>query len=197
MNWKTVGAVTSVGMVVSLVSTAAAAPAPRVEMEVEGRGKVVLELYPKDAPKTVAHFLDLCRRGFYTGIRFHRVRPGFVAQAGDPATREMKAEELAGKSDEDLAAMNIGGGGSGKNVVFENSPRKHEPGALSFALSAPRSNTGDSQFFIDLVANPRLNGDYCVFGKVVQGMPVVRTIQQGDRIVRVTVLGASPATKRK
>ncbi|HSV74491.1 MAG TPA: peptidylprolyl isomerase [Chthonomonadales bacterium] len=194
MRRSSLGAAMLVAAWLTTALGADGAPAPRVELEIEGRGKVVLELHPTDAPRTVAHFLDLVRRGFYTGIRFHRVRPGFVVQAGDPASRGLRAEDLAGKSDEELAAMNIGGGGSGRTVVFENSPRRHEPGALSLALSAPRSATGDSQFFINLVANPQLNGDYCVFGRVVQGMPVLRAIRQGDRIVRARLV--TPAAPR-
>src|SRR5690349_7964312 len=86
---------------------------PVVEMTVAGRGKVQIELLEKDAPKTVAHFLSLVKRKFYDGILFHRVRPGFVAQAGDPLTKKLKGSDVEGKADTDYKAMGIGDGGSG------------------------------------------------------------------------------------
>jgi peptidyl-prolyl cis-trans isomerase B (cyclophilin B) len=166
---------------------AASAANPVVVMVVANRGRVTIELYPKDAPKTVAHFLDLVKKKkFYNGILFHRVRPGFVAQAGDPQSRKFTAAQLVGKSDEELGMMNLGGGGSGHNIPFEENARTHETGTLSMALNAPRSASGDSQFFINLAPNHRLDGDYCVFGKVIKGMDVVKKIRQGDRIVSIT-----------
>jgi cyclophilin family peptidyl-prolyl cis-trans isomerase len=144
-----------------------------------------MELYAKDAPTTVAHFLNLCKTKFYDGILFHRVIPGFVAQAGDPGSKKFKPEQLAGKSGEETG---LGAGGSGKNIPFEVNKHTHETGTLAMALSAPRSATGDSQFFINLVPNHRLDGDYCVFGKVVKGADIVQKIIQGDKIVSMTLL---------
>jgi cyclophilin family peptidyl-prolyl cis-trans isomerase len=140
-------------------------------LTVEGRGDVVIEMYPKAAPKTVAHLKELIAKGFYNGIRVHRVEPGFVVQLGDPQTKSMAIDARA-----------IGSGGSGQNIPFEQSNLLNLTGTVAMALSGPRSDTGDSQFFINLKHNDFLDGDYCVFGKVVQGMDVVGTIQKKDKV---------------
>jgi cyclophilin family peptidyl-prolyl cis-trans isomerase len=156
-------------------------------LTVENRGDITVEFYPKTAPKTVAHIVNLIKSKFYDGILVHRVVEGFVVQAGDPKTRQFRKEQLAGKSDEEVAAMGLGTGGSGESVPFETSPLPNIPGAMAMALSAPRSDTGDSQWFINLAANNPLDGDYCVFGKVIQGMDVVEKIQQGDTIASFVI----------
>lgn len=79
----------------------------------------------------------------------------------------------------------MGSGGSGKNIPFEANQLTHKAGTIAMALSAPHSATGDSQWFINTVDNDRLNGDYCVFGKVTKGMDVVLKIQKGDKIVSI------------
>lgn len=151
-------------------------------MSVPNRGEVTIELYPKAAPKTVARFTQLIKSGFYNGIKFHRVVQGFVAQAGDPKSKSVSSDQLAKMSEQDTAAAGLGAGGSGQSIPFEKNSLQHVPGTVAMALSAPRSNTADSQFFINLVSNHSLDGDYCVFGKVTQGMDVVQKIQQGDVI---------------
>lgn len=150
---------------------------PVIEMVVANRGTVTIELFQKDAPKTVAHILDLVRRKFYDGILIHRVEPNFVVQAGDPQTKTRGVD-----------ASGIGTGGSGKNIPFEVNSRTHEAGTLGMALSAPRSATGDSQWFINLSNNNFLDGNYCVFGKVTKGMDVVRKIERGDKITRISIV---------
>jgi len=168
----------------------------RVQIVIEGRGTVLMEVYPADAPKTVAHFLDLCRQKFYDGILVHRVEPGFVVQAGDPTTKKLRPRELATMSEQKKMELRIGAGGSGKTIPFERNNRTHVPGTVAMALSAPRSDTGDSQWFINLESNHQLDGDYCVFGKVVKGMDVVRRIRVGDRIAYMRVMQSAPAPKR-
>ena len=158
----------------------AASKNPIVEMNVQNRGKVTIELYASKAPKTVAHFLGLVRRKFYNGILVHRVEPKFVVQAGDPQTKTVGVN-----------GPGIGGGGSGKNVPFEENNLMHEAGTVAMALSAPHSATGDSQFFINLKRNPHLDVDYCVFGKVTKGMDVVDKIQKGDKIISITEVKSS------
>jgi cyclophilin family peptidyl-prolyl cis-trans isomerase len=160
-----------------LAAWAGPAANPKLEMTVADRGKVTLELYAKEAPKTTAHIVDLCRKKFYDGILIHRVEPGFVVQAGDPKTRT-----------EGIDGPMIGSGGSGRNIPFEVNSRTHETGSLGMALSAPRSATGDSQWFINLGPNHQLDGDYCVFGKVTKGMALVKQIKRGDKIVSIRVL---------
>lgn len=163
----------------TLCAVALAGPAgnPKLEMTIASRGTVTLELFAKDAPKTTAHIVDLCRKKFYDGILIHRLEPGFVVQAGDPKT---KTDGIDGPM--------IGSGGSGKNIPFEVNSRTHETGSLGMALSAPRSATGDSQWFINLGPNHQLDGDYCVFGKVSKGMNVVKQIKRGDKIVSIRIV---------
>ena len=122
------------------------------------KGDVKIELYPKDAPQTVNNFVFLAREGFYDGVIFHRVIPDFMAQGGDPT--------------------GTGTGGPGYNFGDEPSGQKHETGSLSMANAGP--NTNGSQFFICYEAQPHLNGRHTVFGKVVDGMDVVRSFAVRD-----------------
>ena len=145
--------------------------AVKATLSVENRGDFVFEFYPKAAPKTVAQITGLIKKGFYDGIKIHRVEPGFVVQFGDPQSKTM-----------DIKAPEIGTGGSGNNIPFETNDLKNVTGAVSMALSRARSDTADSQLFINLKHNAFLDGDYCVFGKVVEGMDKVGTIQAGDKV---------------
>lgn len=151
---------------------AGAAPAsnPVIEMTVAHRGKVTMELFPKEAPKTVAHILKLVHKKFYDGIKVHRVEPGFVVQLGDPAQR---SEPFGDAKLQD------------ENIPFETNKLTHEEGTLGIALTSPKSDTGTSQFFINLAPNHHLNGNYCVFGKVIKGMDIAKKIQRGDKIVKI------------
>lgn len=175
------------GLALMLAMPAASAN-PRVAMKVEGRGTVVIELFIKEAPKTVANFLKLTEEKFFDGIAFHRVVPNFVAQAGDPKSRDMKGDDIRAKGDGQGGTQGLGAGGSKQTVEFEENELKHDAGTLSMALTAPKSATGTSQFFINLKDNHRLNGSYCVFGKVVEGMDVVMKIERGDKIESVRLL---------
>ena len=131
-------------------------------------GDIVIELFDKEAPGTVQNFIDLINKGFYNGLTFHRVIPGFVAQGGCP-----------------------NGNGTGgpvytiKDELIGN-PHKHERGALSMAHRGP--NTGGSQFFIVYEPQPHLDGVHTVFGKVIEGMDVVDGIHQGDIMETVEVI---------
>lgn len=160
-------------------SAAAPQSNPTVEMDVAGRGKVRIELYTKDAPKTVDHFLKLCKSKFYDGILVHRVVPNFVVQAGDPLTKKV------GVNDPTIGSHGSGQNGKSIDIPFETNDKTHEVGTIAMALTQPRSATGDSQWFINLVPNHRLDGDYCVFGKVTKGMDVVQKLQKGDKIVSI------------
>src|SRR5437763_1437086 len=108
-------------------SAFAAEPNPVVELTVANRGRIVIELYRKDAPKTVAHFLDLVKRRFYDGLLFHRVVPNFVVQTGDPASAKFTSQEAAAKDDHAGGTVGLGAGGSGPsganaNIPFESNP---------------------------------------------------------------------------
>ena len=142
------------------------------------RGTIVAELYDAEAPKTVANFEKLANEGFYDGVKFHRVIPDFVVQGGDPLSRDLPAGD-----------RRIGTGGPGYKIPDElaGNPHKHEEGALSMAHAGP--GTGGSQFFIVLSERTtrHLNGVHTVFGKVVEGLDVVKQIQANDVMNTVRV----------
>jgi peptidyl-prolyl cis-trans isomerase B (cyclophilin B) len=131
------------------------------------RGKIVVDLFPKDAPSTVNNFVFLARDGFYNGTKFHRVIPDFMVQGGDP--------EGTGR----------GGPGYKFGDEVKNNPRKHQRGSLSMANAGP--NTNGSQFFITHIATDWLNGKHTVFGQVRSGQEVVDSVKQGDTLNRVTI----------
>jgi cyclophilin family peptidyl-prolyl cis-trans isomerase len=124
-------------------------------------GDIQIEVFEDKVPKTAGNFLTLVRKGFYNGLSFHRVIPGFMIQGGDP------------KGD--------GTGGPGYEIPDEFHPAlKHSgPGILSMANAGP--NTGGSQFFITLAATSWLDGKHAVFGKVVRGQEVVDQIAKVPR----------------
>lgn len=132
-----------------------------VIIEMENGSKIELELYPDLAPKTVENFLKLVGEGFYDGLIFHRVIPGFMIQGGDP--------------------LGNGMGGAKQKLVGEfrangfNNPIKHQRGVISMAR-AYDPNSASSQFFIMHADAPHLDGQYAAFGKVLSGMDVVDEI---------------------
>jgi len=128
-------------------------------------GTIVFKFYEKDAPKHVANFKKLASSGFYDGTTFHRVIPGFMIQGGDPNSK-------------DADRSNDGLGGSGTNVPAEFNANKHLRGTVSMAR-AQDPNSASSQFFICVKPTPFLDGQYSVFGQVLEGMDVV------DKIVAV------------
>jgi len=131
------------------------------------RGKIVVDLFTRDAPSTVNNFVFLARDGFYNGTKFHRVIPDFMVQGGDPE--------------------GTGRGGPGYKFADEvkNNPRKHQRGSLSMANAGP--NTNGSQFFITHIATDWLNGKHTVFGQVRSGQEVVDSVKQGDTLKSVTI----------
>lgn len=152
---------------------------PVMRVRIEGRGNVDIRLHTKEAPKATAQIIKLVRSGFYDGQRFHRVvrspRP-FLVQVGDPASRD-------GVED-----ARIGSGGSGARIPFEDSGFKHVTGAVGLSTKEGDRDSGDSQFHIMLGTQGFLDGQYTVFGQVIEGMDVVRKIEKGDRIISVTIL---------
>lgn len=133
---------------------------PIVKLEVDGLGVVELELFGPEAPLTVANFLRLVNRRYFDGIRFHRVVPNFVVQAGDPRGDGM--------------------GGPGGAIRDEINRRRYSTYILGMALSGP--DTGGSQWFITLSPQPHLDGIYTIFGRVSGGELVLQRITQGDLI---------------
>ncbi len=143
------------------------------------KGTITIDLFDKEAPKTVANFEKLANSGYYNGVTFHRVISDFMIQGGDPT--------------------GSGRGGPGYEIECEINPKKHGTGALSMAHKGacrhdPKSGaklsgtcTGGSQFFITHRATPHLDGVHTVFGQVASGQDVVDKIAQGDKMTKVTV----------
>lgn len=132
-------------------------PENTLYLDLQG-GRVTIELLPQVAPKTVARMKELVRQGFFDGTPIHRVIPGFMAQMGDPT--------------------GTGTGGSGQNLPAEFSTMKHERGIVSMAR-AQSLNSADSQFFICFAPAPSLDGNYTIWGRVVDGMQFVDRIKAG------------------
>ena len=131
------------------------------------KGTIRAVLHADKAPKTVANFEKLAAKGFYNGLKFHRVIEDFMIQTGCP--------------------KGTGSGGPGYQFADEfHKDLKHDgPGVLSMANAGP--NTNGSQFFITHVATPWLDGKHSVFGQVIEGQDIVDAIKQGDKMTKVTV----------
>ncbi|MGG1573768.1 peptidylprolyl isomerase [Fictibacillus sp. NRS-1165] len=136
-------------------------------IEFENGEKIMLEFYPEEAPGTVANFEKLANEGFYNGVTFHRVIPGFVAQGGDPT--------------------GTGAGGPGYTIKCETAGNTHKHVAGSLSMAHAGKDTGGSQFFIVHEPQPHLNGVHTVFGQVTEGMDTVLRIKQGDVMKEVKV----------
>jgi peptidyl-prolyl cis-trans isomerase B (cyclophilin B) len=132
------------------------------------KGDIEGVLYPSKAPVTVANFLNLAKRGYYDGLKFHRVIPDFMVQGGDPT--------------------GTGSGGPGYRFEDECTPElKHDkPGIFSMANAGPGTN--GSQFFITHVPTPWLDGKHTVFGSVTKGQDIVNAVAQGDKIKSIEIL---------
>lgn len=159
---------------------------PIVTMEVENFGTIKMELYPDQAPQTVANFITLANRGFYNGLTFHRVVKDFMIQGGD--------KEGTGQGSATLADLKDDGADENYSIKGEfvangvNNTLKFEEGVVGMArndytqysssLKEESYNSGSSQFFIMTKANTSLNGYYTAFGKVIEGMDVVHKIEE-------------------
>lgn len=140
--------------------------AKQAKIIMENGHEIDIEFFEEDAPRTVENFQKLVSEGFYDGLTFHRVIPGFVAQGGCP--------------------NGDGTGGPGYTIDCEINPNKHERGALSMAHAG--RNTGGSQFFICYQPQPHLDGEHTVFGKVVNGMEHVDEFKGQDRIEKIVLV---------
>ncbi len=138
------------------------------------KGDIVVQLDASAAPQTVNNFVFLAQQGFYDGLTFHRVEPGFVIQGGDPA--------------------GTGGGGPGYTVPAEIQ-LLHVEGAIAMARQSDQVNparaSSGSQFYITLAPTPFLDGAYTAFGQVIEGMDVVQSIAVGDVIEKITIVEGS------
>jgi peptidyl-prolyl cis-trans isomerase B (cyclophilin B) len=146
------------------------------------RGAIEIETFPEDAPTSVAHVLGLIERGFYDGLRFHRVEPGFVVQFGDPRSRDMAERDRWGRAP---------GDGSGAPVGRAEITRRRTHRAGTVAMAHPGDpSLADSQIYIALAELPRLDGRFTILGHVVEGMDVVASLRPADEILRVRVKGS-------
>lgn len=139
---------------------------PEVTITMENDNQIIIELYPEIAPNSVNNFISLIKSGYYDGVIFHRVIPGFMIQGGCP--------------------QGTGTGGPGYSIKGEFSsngfanPLQHDRGVISMARTAVPDSAG-SQFFIMTQKSPHLDGDYAAFGKVISGMDEVDRIVSVDR----------------
>jgi len=131
-------------------------------------GDMIVELFEDEAPNTVANFVSLIEKGYYDGLKFHRVVPDFVIQGGDPT--------------------GSGAGGPGYRIKCEaeTNKTKHTRGVLSMAHAG--KDTGGSQFFITHRSTPHLDGKHTVYGRVISGVEIVDKVQQGDLMTKVVML---------
>ena len=132
-----------------------------------GNGGVMeVRLFTEEAPATAARFAQLAQQGYYNGLSFWRVAPGFVLQGGSPGSNEYS--------------------GDGPFMRDELGLRGHTRGTIG--LSTRGRHTGDAQFFVNLVDNPRLDHDFTVFGEITSGLDVADAVLEGDIIARVEVI---------
>jgi len=153
-------------IVALLLSTGALLASNQVVFETT-EGNIVFALKPEIAPKACENFIGLVQKGYYDGVSFHRVIRGFMIQGGDPSGTGRGGQSIFGRSFEDEFKP---------NVVFDKA------GLLAMANAGP--NTNGSQFFITTVPTPHLNGRHTIFGEVVEGMNVVRKIENSEVDVR-------------
>lgn len=133
-----------------------------------GKGVIKFRLYTRKAPVSSKNFIGLAERGFYDGLVFHRVEPGFVIQTGDPT--------------------GTGRGGSDKSIHLEiHSDLKHDLGAVGMARTSD-PNSATSQFYIVIGEAHFLDGNYAVFGQVVEGLEVAKSIKVGDKMNKVSIV---------
>jgi cyclophilin family peptidyl-prolyl cis-trans isomerase len=143
------------------------------------QGTFAFETYTREAPVSVAHIVSLVKSGFYDGQRVHRAIPGFVAQFGDPQTRDLDKRAVWGRGDQ---------ASSGKPIGVAEVTLKRKNIALAVGLAhAGEPAKADSQLYITLEARPELDGQYAVIGHVVEGQDVPARLQVGDQITKVSV----------
>lgn len=138
------------------------------------RGTILVELFDKEAPNTVANFEKLANSEFYDGTRFHRVISNFMIQGGDPYSKDPNDPRA-------------GTGGPGYKIKCETHLNVHKHAAGTLSMAHAGKDTGGSQFFITHAPQPHLDKVHTVFGQVTQGMDVVNAIRKGDVITSIRV----------
>ena len=153
----------------------APAPGPVVVIETS-KGTIEITTYPSEAPKTVENFLKLVKANFYNRQHFHRVEKGFVAQVGDPESKNLASKDIWGRR----------GNGQPIGVAEISKKLTHKKGAVGMAHAGDPTKA-DSQFYISLAPKKTLDGKYAIFGQVTSGMDVAEKIEVGDLIKRMYV----------
>jgi len=154
-------------------------PAPRIRFDTSV-GSFIVQTFPNDAPLTVAHIVKLVKEGFYDGQRVHRALPGFVVQFGDPQTRDESKRDVWGLGPAASSGTPIGTA----EVVLK---RRHVTGAVGVAHMGEPAKA-DSQIYITLSDRRDLDGQYAVFGQVVDGLDVPARLPIGATIIRATII---------
>ena len=162
-------------------------PAPVVRMQTT-KGVILIKLFPKDAPISVANFEKLVSKGFYNGIKFHRITDlegpgqGHIVQGGSPLSKTLPIDDPA-----------VGNGGPGYTIKGEfpsngvNNPLKHVTGAVAMARTNAPDSAG-SQFYLCTDPVPHLDGSYAVFGQIIKGLDVAKLLVVGDKMTKVTMV---------
>jgi len=163
-----------VGMQASGIAQAPAA-GPIVVIETS-KGTITIETYPSEAPKTVENFVKLVKSNFYNRQHFHRVEKGFVAQVGDPVSKDLAQKDTWGRT----------GNGQALGVAEISKKLTHKKGAVGMAHSGDPKKA-DSQFYMMLGPKKTLDGKYAIFGQVTGGLDVLDKLEVGDLIKRMYV----------
>jgi cyclophilin family peptidyl-prolyl cis-trans isomerase len=185
MNAKTakpakglVGLLCALGVLCVPLAVSAQPAGPVIVVETT-KGTFEFETYPADAPKTVAHVVELVKSGFYDGQRIHRALPGFLVQWGDPRSRDLAREADWGRGPEASSGHPIG-------VSEIRKKRPHTRGAVAMAHQGNPA-LADSQIYVTLANRPDLNNRYTVFGHIIAGDDVPARLERGDVIRKMSV----------
>jgi cyclophilin family peptidyl-prolyl cis-trans isomerase len=168
-----------IALLVAAADVVAQSPAGPVIVVDTTKGTFAFETYPADAPKTVAHVIDLVKHGFYDGQRIHRALPGFLVQWGDPRSRDLTHQADWGRGDAASSGHPIGAAEITKK-------RTNTTGAVGMA-HAGLPSLADSQIYVTLADRPDLNGRYTVFGHLIEGQDVPVRLERGDVITKMYV----------
>lgn len=156
-------------------------------------GTITVQLFGTDAPISVGNFVELTRKGFYDNTKFHRYVPGFVVQGGDPQTQDLSSDEVSA-SVANNGPVPLGTGNPGYVIKGEFdmsvNPNKHLVGSLGMARSNDPDSAG-SQFYFCLSEIPSLDGSYTIFGKITEGLDVMKKLRVGSVIEKVEIKGTT------
>ena len=165
----------------SMIANAAKGGDPIVVMETN-KGIIKVEIYQSDAPKTAGNFLDLVSKGFYDGLTFHRYEPGFCIQGGDP-----QGSGTGGYIDPKTHRERTIGLETSPALVAHNPKLKHSAAGVIAMARSGQPDSASSQFYFTLGPANFLDGNYAVFGKVTDGLDVVKELRKGDKMTKVYV----------